>query len=92
MLAAGSGNHRAQQPLMNNDQPMLIEPAARESEQPLPIIRARELPTQYANQRAPVITGEPLESKRIGLRREVFFGSSLTDRCGRFLHESSHGA
>jgi hypothetical protein len=51
MLAPGGRNQRTQQSLVNDEELMLIEPAARKSEQLLAIIRAIKLLAQHTNER-----------------------------------------
>lgn len=47
MLAPGGRNHRAQQPFADDEELVLIEPAARKSKQPLAIVRARKFLAQH---------------------------------------------
>jgi hypothetical protein len=65
MLSPGGRNHRAQQPFVNDEEMVLIEPAARKPKQPLAIVRAGKFLTQDSHEGTPVMAGEPLKSKRI---------------------------
>ena len=65
MLAPSSRYHRTQKSLVNDEKLMLIEPAVRESEQSLAVIRAVKLLAKHPNERAPMMAGEPLESECI---------------------------
>ena len=65
MLAPSGRDHRAQQPLVDNEEPVLIEPAARKSEQPLAVVRAGKFLAQHPHEGTPVMASEPLKSKRI---------------------------
>src|SRR5277367_4485755 len=65
MLAPGSRNHRAQQPFVDDEELVLIEPAACKPKQPLAVIRAGKFLAQHSHEGTPVMTSEPLKSKRI---------------------------
>jgi hypothetical protein len=55
VLASRGGDQGTQAALVDNDQAMLIKPAPRETQEPLPVIGTHELLAQGAHQRAPLI-------------------------------------
>jgi hypothetical protein len=65
VLAPRLGDHRAQESFVHDDRSMVIQSGASESEQPLPIVRARQLLTLQPEQGASVITGELPKSERL---------------------------
>ena len=49
MLAPSGRNHRAQKPLVDDEEMVLIEPAARRPEQSLTVVRVRKLLAQHSH-------------------------------------------
>jgi len=58
LLAPGGRNHRAQEPFVDDEKPVLIEPAARKSKQPLAIVRAGKFVAQHSHEGTPVMAGD----------------------------------
>jgi hypothetical protein len=60
-VISSEGVHCAQASFVDNDQSVVVEPATRESEQALAVIRAGKFLTQDPDERAAVVIGEPLK-------------------------------
>jgi hypothetical protein len=86
MLSPGGRNHRAQQPFMDDQELVLIEPAARKPEQPLAIVRAGKLLAQHSHEGTAVMAGEPLKSKHFTGKLLMF-----DQRRGAPVHRAQRG-
>lgn len=65
MLAASGGNHRSKPALVDNDEPMIVEPAPRKAEKALRIVGAREFLAHHAHEAATIMLAEPAKAQRL---------------------------
>jgi len=71
---------------VDDEELVLIEPAARKPEQTLAVVRARKLLAQHSHEGTPVMAGEPLKSKRITGKLLMF-----NQRRGAPVHRAQRG-
>jgi hypothetical protein len=65
MLTSGGGNQGAKSPLVHNEQAMLVQPAARETQEPLSVIGAHEFLAQCTHERSTLVFAQPAETERL---------------------------
>jgi hypothetical protein len=80
MLADGFGDRGAQVPLARHDQSMLIQPTARELQQPLAVACVRDLIAQHPHQR-PEVPPSPSQLKIISVTR-LLIADTFSDFSG----------
>ena len=71
---------------MDDEELVLIEPAARKPEQTLAVVRAGKFLAQHSHEGTPVMAGEPLKSKRITGKLLMF-----NQRRGAPVHRAQRG-
>jgi hypothetical protein len=65
MLMSGGGDEGAKSPLVHNEQAMLVQPAARETQEPLSVIGAHEFLAQCTHERSTLVFAQPAETERL---------------------------